>query len=196
MTKRLVLASASPRRHELLASIGVAHEVILPGAEEPAVSSRSAESHVGESAAWKAGRVAAACPGRLVLGADTLVAAPDGAPLGKPANRDEARAMLRRLSARAHDVWSGVALARDGAVEVAAACTRVRFAPLSDELVARYVATGEPDDKAGAYAIQGRLAPHVTGIEGSWANVVGLPLEILPALFERAGERLADWQDW
>lgn len=201
MTAPLVLASASPRRRELLAAVGLPHEVV-PSPEPEAPSGRLPPSaHALESALEKARTVARLLPGRLVLGADTVVAVGAGPEdvLGKPADAADAARMLRLLSGRTHEVLTGVALVRSGPcpVEVATvACSRVTFAPLDEVLVRRYVASGEPLDKAGGYAVQGLVATHVTGLDGSWANVVGLPLEALPELFSRAGERLADWQDW
>ncbi len=197
---RLVLASGSPRRTDLLAALGVRHEVVVPpdGAEPP-LGDLGPEAHVIASARAKARAVARERPRRLILAADTLVTT-GPAPadlLGKPADAEDARRMLRLLSDREHEVWSGLCLAGGRAGEaVAAACTRVRFGPLPEDLIERYVATGEPSDKAGAYAVQGRIASHVAGLQGSWPNVVGLPVELLPELFEAAGEVLAEWQDW
>ena len=195
----LVLASASPRRTQLLAAIGIPHEIVPAEGDEPAAGGMPPEEHVRASALFKAREVAARLPGRLVLGSDTVVATGPSASdvLGKPRDAEDARRMLRLLSGRSHRVLTGVALCggpAGDAVEVAV--TVVRFASLSESLVARYVATGEPLDKAGAYAVQGFIASHVEGIEGSWPNVVGLPVERFPALFQAAGEELGDWQDW
>jgi septum formation protein len=200
----LVLASASPRRRDLLAAIGVPHEVHPSVAPEPPAGVLPPVAHVRQAASAKARAVAGALPGRLVLAADTVVALGEAPAdlLGKPADAAEAAGMLLRLSDRAHDVLTGVALARcpaaGGPVAEAlrVARTRVVFGPLPAALVARHVATGEPLDKAGAYAVQGLVATHVSRIEGSWSNVVGLPLEALPGLFADLGEDLADWQDW
>lgn len=194
----LVLASASPRRTELLSALGVRHAVVVPRSPEQAHGLAPAGEHARLSAVAKAAEVAALLPGRLVLGADTVVAAGPGPDevLGKPRDVEEAAAMLRRLSGRVHEVVTGLALvgARGECSDVAV--TRVRFLPLSEAFIRRYVATGEPLDKAGAYAIQGRIASSIEGIDGSWSNVVGLPQELLPDLFARLGLDLADWQDW
>ena len=199
----LVLASASPRRRELLLSIGVRHEVHPVPDAEPAAGSLAPVEHARAASSAKACAAAAALPGRLVMGADTVVAVGDRPEdvLGKPFDADDARRMLRLLAGRVHRVITGVALARalpDGDMDtaVAHAITEVTFGALPDELVERYVGTGEPFDKAGAYAVQGRIAPHLTALGGSWSNVVGLPVELLPSLFADMGEHLADWQDW
>jgi septum formation protein len=184
---RLVLASASPRRTELLSSIGVPHDVVPSPAAEPLAGSLPPDEHVLRSAILKARAVAAIRPGRLVLGADTVVAlgrAPSDV-LGKPSGAPDADRMLRLLSGRAHEVLTGIALVRDGHEVSVHSRTSVAFAPLGDLL-----------DKAGAYAVQGRVAPWVTSLDGSWSNVVGLPLEALPGLFQEMGERLEAWQDW
>jgi len=149
----------------------------------------------------KAHDVARRHPDRLVLGADTVVSVGAAASdiLGKPRDAADARAMLRRLSGRTHDVVSAVVLVRMGERSVEAcrqAVTRVSFAALADDLIERLVASGEPLDKAGAYAVQGLMATHVEKLEGSWSNVVGLPLELLPSLFADVGERMEAWQDW
>lgn len=124
-------------------------------------------------------RKALAVTGELVLGVDTVVAV-DGEILGKPRDAEQARAFLGRLRGRRHDVVSGVALARDGAVELAGvATTTVSFRPADDALVDWYVATGEWEGRAGGYAIQGRGAELVTEIEGDYLNVVGLPVALL-----------------
>jgi septum formation protein len=157
-----------------------------------------AAEHARLSAAAKAAEVAALHAGRLVLGADTVVSVGPGVDdvLGKPGDDEEAASMLRRLSGRVHEVVTGLALVGPGGECSDVALTRVRIRPLSEAFIRRYVATHEPADKAGAYAIQGRIATHVDGIDGSWSNVVGLPQELLAALFARRGLDLADWQDW
>lgn len=125
------------------------------------------------------------------MAADTVVAL-DGEIFGKPRDEAEAAEMLSRLSGRRHAVYTGVAIAAGGGIEVAAAKTIVEFAPLTAEAIRRYVATGEPLDKAGAYAVQGRAAAFITRIEGSFSNVVGLPLHLTATLAERAGIDLYD----
>jgi septum formation protein len=194
----LVLASSSPRRTELLRSIGVRHEIVPSPDDEPATGAMPPAEHVLVSALEKAKSVARGHPGRLVLGADTVVATGPSAGdvLGKPRDRDDAARMLSTLSGRSHDVLTGVALVRGDRSATASATTTVTFARFPERLVERYVGSGEPLDKAGAYAVQGLVATHVTRIEGSWPNVVGLPLELLPELMSSMGEELADWQDW
>jgi nucleoside triphosphate pyrophosphatase len=144
----------------------------------------------------KADFVRARCRDGLILAADTAVVLDDsGGPaiLGKPRDAAEAHAMLRRLSGREHRVLSGVALATpDGETHSDVITTRVWFSDLSPELIEWYVATGEPMDKAGAYGLQGAAALFVSRVEGSWTNVVGLPLDRLPALFTSAGYRIAE----
>lgn len=196
----LVLGSASPRRHELLKTIGLPHEVVPADVEEPPAGSAPPTRLVELSARLKAEAVARRMVGRLVLGADTIVVLGDpesgGEVLLKPADAAQARKMLRRLSGTEHRVLSSVVLAAGERSAQATAATRVRFAPLEEDFIRRYVATGEALDKAGAYGAQGRMGTHVRGIEGSWTNVVGLPLELLPGLFRELGEELEHWQDW
>ena len=139
---------------------------------------------------------AAAAPHELVLGADTVVVAGGASGLvclGKPADAADAAAMLRQLAGRSHEVLTGVALVRAGeAVAVDVAVTRVTFAPMRDSDVAWYVATPEPYDKAGGYAVQGLASRFVTAIEGSYANVVGLPVELVCRLISGAGENILE----
>ncbi len=191
----LYLASASPRRRELLESLGLVFLVEPAALDESALPGEAARDHVVRLAARKAATVAAALRDRgieaLVLAADTTVTI-DGAILGKPANADDALSMLRRLAGRTHDVITACRLVRsdDGRAAAAVALSSVRFNPWSDALARWYVATGEPFDKAGAYGIQGRGVLLASGIEGSWSNVVGLPLESLPGLFRDVGDDL------
>ena len=179
---RLVLASASPRRRELLRALGFEfsvtpsayHEADLPG-EDPAALVR-------RHALGKARDVASRRKGDLVIGADTAVVA--GKVLGKPADAEDARAMLRALSGREHEVITGLALVQvgaDGARREAAdvSRTRVRFRALGEAEIAAYVASGEPFDKAGAYGIQGLASQFVSAIAGCYFNVMGLPMELL-----------------
>jgi len=185
----LVLASASPRRRELLTQAGYTFRVHaaqvnedpLPG-EEPItyvtrLAREKAEAVFRELSADEHGEPL------LVLGADTTVTV-DREILGKPENAADAARMLRLLSGRSHRVMTGVALISAGATEVAAEVTAVRFLTLSDEEIAAYVATGEPMDKAGAYAIQGRAARWIPRIEGCYFNVMGLPLALVAELVE------------
>jgi septum formation protein len=185
----LVLASSSPRRAELLRAAGLPFVIRAAAVDETRHAAEPPDTYVRRLALAKA-RAAAASADEIVLGADTVVVAGDVC-LGKPEDAAEAAAMLERLAGRAHDVLTGVALIRAGAplaVEVAA--TRVTFAPVSAAEVAWYVATPEPYDKAGGYAVQGLASRFVTAIDGSYANVVGLPVELVCRLLAAAGEDL------
>ncbi|AHE99194.1 Maf family protein [Thioalkalivibrio paradoxus] len=182
MSRPLVLASASPRRSELLAQLGVEFTPVPADIDETPRPGESPAQLVLRLARGKAEAIAAAVPGRWVLGADTVVAV-GGEILGKPADRHEAARMLARLSGRVHSVYSGLALARlgeptrDGWVK-----TRVWMRDIAQAEIAAYLATGEPLGKAGAYAIQGRGAAFVRCLAGSYSNVVGLPLYELDRL--------------
>ncbi len=182
----IVLASASPRRRELLEQLGLSFSV-RPSSGEPEVSGETPEAAVCAVALAKAEDVAAsASPEELVLAADTLVYL-DGKPLGKPAGREGAAAMLRSLSGREHEVYTGVALVGGGRKLVRCERTVVRFRPLTEETIRRYVDTGEPMDKAGAYGIQGLGCLLVESIRGDYSNVVGLPLGLLNSMLESFG---------
>lgn len=181
----MVLASASPRRQELLGFYGIPFQVVPSGANEDAAG--DGKTQVRELARRKCMDVAARCPGRLVLAADTLVCVEDQV-LGKPQNEEDALRMLRLLSGRSHQVHTGVCIAcPDGTVIDRVATTEVTFLPVGDELLRRYIATGEPMDKAGAYAIQGRAGAFIQSIQGSPTNVIGLPLEVLTEVFTQLG---------
>lgn len=180
-TAPLILASASPRRAELLAAAGVAFTVEVADVDETPQPGEQADDYVCRLAASKAHAVRARHPQALILGADTTVVI-DGDILGKPASANEAAHMLGRLQGRAHEVLTGVALVHGSGQDVRLARTRVWFAPMTPAEVAGYVATGEPMDKAGAYAIQGAASRWVTRMEGSFANVVGLPVAEVSAM--------------
>ena len=174
----MILASASPRRKELLALAGFDFQIETAAVEETYDPTLPPEQIVMHLAAVKSAPVAARHPDETVIGADTVVVL-DEAILGKPHSTDEAKAMLRRLSGRVHQVYTGVCLRRGETVVRFAACTLVHFKVLSEEEIAAYVATGEPMDKAGAYGVQGRGCVLVEGIEGDYFNVVGLPVSRL-----------------
>jgi septum formation protein len=183
----IVLASASPRRRELLASLGLRFAVVTSRAPETLLPGESPRQHVIRLSRDKALEVAArpGVDGRWFIGSDTIVLR-DDAILGKPKDTAEAATMLRSLSGRWHEVLSGYAVFDAGAV-----VTRVRFKELTEQEIAGYIATGEPSDKAGAYAIQGIGAFMVPAIEGSYTSVVGLPLcEVVAALEELGAVRL------
>lgn len=173
----IILASASPRRRQLLEMLGVEGLRIIPAAgEEKPVPGAGPEETVKALALAKARETAfKAKPGDVVIAADTIVWL-DGRILGKPASESEARDMLARLSGREHTVYTGVAVMSDGRTLCECEKTLVRFRPLSDEEIAAYVATGEPMDKAGAYGAQGRASLFVEGIQGDFFNVMGLPV--------------------
>ena len=187
----LILASASPRRRDLLRRLGLPFQVHPSSVDEDLCPDESPEMEVRRLATRKAEDVHRAHAGALILAADTLVVLdkPDGIEIfGKPTDRDSAAAMLRRLADREHRVLTGVALcAPSGQVVTELGATRVRFAALDPAVIDWYVSTGEPLDKAGAYAIQGAAALFIDDLQGSWSNVVGLPLERLPNLFRAAG---------
>lgn len=172
---QVILASASPRRQELLRQVGLTFVVEPSNVDEAVSDPLSPEQLVEFLALSKAREVAARRPEALVLGADTIVVV-DGQILGKPADRDHAIAMLERLAGREHRVMTGVALVQGGREVVSHEVTVVRFGPLTRQQIERYVDSGEPMDKAGAYGIQGRAAALIQSIAGDYFNVVGLPL--------------------
>lgn len=183
---QIVLASASPRRSELLAQVGITVRSVPAAVDETVLRGESAERHVVRLSEAKAFAIAARrdVPGRWFIGSDTVVVR-DGTILGKPADAADAAAMLHSLAGRAHQVVSGFAVhdRASGHTISDAVVTRVWIKPLTALAIAGYLATGEPFDKAGAYAIQGHGAFMVPRIEGSYTNVVGLPLcEVLAAL--------------
>lgn len=176
----LVLASASPRRAEILRAVGWPFETAPADLDETQRDNESAQEFVRRLAREKAEAIAAARLFGLVLGADTTVVV-DGELLGKPRDEEDARRMLRSLSGRTHEVLTGVALVRaeSGESLIGVERTRVRFAAMSDEEISWHVATGDVLDKAGAYAVQGRAALFIEGIEGDYWNVVGLPIRLV-----------------
>jgi len=173
----IILASASPRRQELLASLGIPFEVFPSQVDEKFLEGESAEEHVLRLARAKAGDVAGKKSGRWILAADTVVEI-DGKILGKPKDRREAKEMLWLLSQREHRVLTGYCILNSSSPQrkEGKVTTRVRFKPLSAEEIFWYIRTGEPFDKAGGYAVQGKAAFMVQEVRGSYTNVVGLPL--------------------
>jgi len=182
----LVLASGSPRRKQLLEMLGLPFRVVAPGVDETRESSEQPEAYVVRLAREKARVVAARERGELVLAADTTVVL-RGEIFEKPSTPAAAEAMLGRLQGRTHRVMTAVAVALDGRLEHALDVTEVTFRRLSGDAIAAYVATGEPMDKAGAYAIQGKGAALVEGIRGDFFGVMGLPLRLALELLERFG---------
>jgi len=174
---RLILASASPRRAELLRAAGFEFDVVLPDVDETPAAGEDPRQYALRVARDKASTIQGACgeAGALILSADTVVVA-NGEILGKPRDSDDAGRMLRLLSARGHEVHTAVVIRRGQAERSQIVTTRVWFKPLDVSEISWYVASGEPEGKAGAYAIQGRAARYIERIDGSWSNVVGLPV--------------------
>jgi septum formation protein len=189
MARQMIyLASRSPRRRELLKQVGVTFEIVLlredlrrgPDVDETPLAEEKPDTYVLRIACAKAELAARymgrrALPARPVLAADTTVVC-DGRIIGKPTDREDAFRILQTLSGREHDVITGVAVATPDRVLHAVSASRVWFRPIPEDEIRRYVATGEPLDKAGAYAIQGRAAAFTTRIEGSFSGIMGLPL--------------------
>jgi septum formation protein len=198
----LVLASASPRRRDLLTQAGFAFEILTAEVNEDPHPGERPIGYVLRLAREKAEAVAASAEFRtlsqrnpeppILLGADTTVVAPNGAILGKPENDADAARMLRLLAGATHQVITGVALLVPQAAlaEVAAEVTHVTLLTPSDEDIARYIATGEPHGKAGAYAIQGQAARWIPRVHGCYFNVVGLPLALVTTMIEAVEVRL------
>ena len=181
---QIILASRSPRRAELLAAAGIPFEVRAADIDESPHANEAAEAYVERLAIEKALAVLALRPDARVLGADTTVAV-DGVILGKPADAQDATDMLRRLRGRAHDVFTGVAVASASGVQAAVAHTRVWFKSMTDEDISWYVASGQPMDKAGAYGIQGLASRFIDRIDGSYTNVVGLPVALVSSILSQ-----------
>ncbi|MCM3902146.1 MAG: Maf family protein [Pyrinomonadaceae bacterium] len=177
---KLVLASRSPRRAEILNAVGWPFETAAASIDESRFEGEGAVPYVRRLAQSKAETIAKNLSSGLVLGADTVVLVDDNI-LGQPSDADDARRMLKLLSGRWHEVLTAVALLRAGGVQVMAGHekTRVRFAEMSDAEIDWYVATGEPMDKAGAYAIQGKAALFIEEIQGDYFNIVGLPVRLV-----------------
>lgn len=178
---KIILASKSPRRREILENLGLKFEIIVADADESS-SIRDPHELVATLAARK-GRAVLERLGKdvddaLIIASDTLVYA-DGEFLGKPRDRADAERMIRMLSGKSHDVVSGIYLYYGGREATAATATRVTFDKMTEDEIASYLATDEPYDKAGAYAIQGKASAYISGIEGDYFNVVGLPVNLL-----------------
>lgn len=184
----IILASASPRRSELLAQIGLEFRVLPSDFDEASVQAASPAELVKALALGKAGSVAAGLASGLVIGADTIVVRDDQV-LGKPTDDEDAARMLRQLADGWHQVMTGIAIidAASGRCLSAVEATGVKMRALSEAEIAAYVASGEPSDKAGAYAIQGLASLFIERIDGCYANVVGLPLFRLGLLLQEFG---------
>lgn len=173
---RIILASQSPRRRELLERMGISQFDVIPAkGEERADPNLTPDQLVEELSRQKAAEIAAGNPDALIIAADTVVAV-DGTVLGKPHDRDDAVRMLQTLSGREHTVYSGLTVCWQGRSVTQHEATAVRFRPLSETDIDHYVSTGEPMDKAGSYGIQGYGCTLVEGISGDYYNVVGLPV--------------------
>lgn len=174
----LILASKSPRRKELLKQIGIPFVVVVSDAEEVSGNSWTPAALVVENAKRKARAVAEKYTDSPVLGADTVVSS-EGKIFGKPKDKDEARKMLTALSGKMHEVTTGLALINRNEIRTTSVTTKVFFDTMTKADIDAYIATEEPMDKAGAYALQGKAARFIEKIEGSYSNVVGLPLNAL-----------------
>jgi septum formation protein len=190
---QLILGSGSPRRLRLLRSIGLELAAVAPDIDESPLDGEDPVAYVERLAREKAAAVPADAHD-VVLAADTTVAL-DGEILGKPIDADDARRMLRALSGRSHDVHTGVAVRAGGRTRAAVATTRVTMTVITEDDIAWYVGTGEPLDKAGAYALQEGGGLLVATIEGSASNVVGLPLAVVAELLTQAGFPLSRFRD-
>ena len=179
LREKLVLASGSPRRAEILERAGWPHEIIVAGIDETLLPDEDAAAYVQRLARSKAEKVASGLEHGLVLGADTTVVVADQI-LGQPVDEADARRMLELLNAKWHEVLTGVALVRvGGETRVAYETTRVRFAEMSGEEIDWYISTGEPFGKAGAYGIQGKASLFIEEIRGDYFNIMGLPIRLV-----------------
>ncbi len=190
MANSLVLGSASPRRADLLRQIGLSFDVISSDIHETLLPGEDPSTYCKRIANDKARDVASRCEGRVIIGADTVVVI-DGGILGKPADESEAGYMLEKLSGRTHTVITGVSVLErlTGECETFSVTSHVTFRTMDPEEIDRYVATGEPIGKAGAYAIQGKAAVFVRSISGSYSNIMGLPLYETALALSRFGIR-------
>jgi len=185
---RVILASASPRRRDLLTMIGITHEVIPADVDETYGAGEVPRAHAERLAREKASVLAARAPDAVIIAADTIVVV-DGDVLGKPRDADEAARMLRRLAGRTHTVFTAVAVARGAKILSGVEEVGVTFRPLDDATITSYVATREPMDKAGAYGIQGYGAAIVERIDGDYFAVMGLAIGRMLALLRELGFR-------
>ena len=187
-TPRVILASQSPRRRELLTLVGIAHEVKPADIDERYLPGEAPRAHAERLAREKAARIAT--PDAVTIGSDTIVVV-DGDILGKPVDEVDAARMLRRLSGRSHTVVTAVAVDWQGRIESGVEEVGVTFNALGDDEIAAYIRTREPMDKAGAYGIQGYGATIVERVDGDYFAVMGLPLQLLVKVLRRLGLRYA-----
>ena len=182
----LILASSSPRRKDFITKLGLNFQIVKPDADETVLVGESASDYVKRMANEKANIVAALHSNDIVLAADTIVVC-DNRILGKPVNSEDAKNILRLLSGRTHEVMTAVCIIKgDEEIEIFEV-TKVTFAPLTEELIDTYVASGECDDKSGAYAVQGIGAMLIQKVEGSVSSVVGLPICQVRCALEKLG---------
>ncbi len=185
-TKKLILASGSPRRAEILSAVGWEFEKHVPNIDESERDDETPEDYVCRLAKEKAEAIAKEHADAVVLGADTTVVL-GGKILGKPVDLDDARAMIAELSGREHYVLTGVAVVAEGRTEVAMQQTSVKFAEMNDDEVGFLVAKGDPLDKAGGYAVQAQAALFIEYVNGDYWNVVGLPINLVYRIMRKAG---------
>ena len=188
---KLVLASGSPRRSEIMNSVGWEFTKDVPDIDESEREGEDAETYVQRLAKEKAEAVATSHPGEIVLAADTTVVL-DGQIIGKPTDLPDARRMLEMLAGNWHEVLTGIAVMTNGTSRVGLQRTRVKFAPMNDAELDFLVALGDPLDKAGAYAVQAQAALFIEGIEGDYWNVVGLPISLV---YEMVGKVTSN-EEW
>lgn len=182
----LILASSSPRRKDFITKLGLNFQIVKPDADETVLVGESASDYVKRMANEKANIVAALHSNDIVLAADTIVVC-DNRILGKPVNREDAKNILRLLSGRTHEVMTAVCIIKEDEEIEIFEVTKVTFAPLTEELIDTYVASGECDDKSGAYAVQGIGAMLIQKVEGSVSSVVGLPICQVRCALEKLG---------
>ena len=185
-----ILASESPRRSELLSRMGLEFQVMIGEHDETMNLSADPSDEVARVSRLKVEAVRSKCSADdIIIGADTIVVC-DGLIMGKPRSEADAFSMLRRLSGRNHEVMTGLCVMKGDYVETVTVTTTLRFCHLSDEEIRAYIATGEPMDKAGAYAVQGLAAMFTVGIDGDYYNVVGLPVCTLARILRKLGVKL------
>lgn len=182
----LILASQSPRRHEIMRIIGIPFKAVVCSAPETVPTGCSTAETVMHLAHQKAAYALALSPDACVIGADTVVDL-DGTILGKPASPADAIATLKRMQGRSHVVYTGVAVLKKDYADLRYAMTKVAFRPMTDKEIEWYVSTGEPLDKAGSYGVQGLASVFVERIEGDYFNVIGLPASLLYEMLLKAG---------
>lgn len=182
---KIILASQSPRRRELLALMGLEFTVITSDVEERPPQNTTVDAYVRALALQKAEAVASQHPDDCVIGADTVVYL-DGDILGKPHTPENANKYLSRMQGRKHTVYTGVAVLSPGRADVRSATTDVTFSPMSQDEIDWYVSTGEPLDKAGAYGVQGPGSIFVERVEGNYFNVIGMPIPLLYQMLREA----------